>query len=74
MHALEEEATPSVTGVDLTTLDGEDGAQAVEYAMIGGLGAGVIGLLWAIISRTGLVEKIVNALLSSLVDLINSWF
>lgn len=74
MHALEEEATPSVNGVDLVTLDGEDGAQAVEYAMIGGLGAGVIGLLWAIISRTGLVEKIVNALLSSLVDLINSWF
>lgn len=74
MHALEEEAPPAVDAVGFAALDAEDGAQAVEYAMIGGLGAGVIGLLWTIISRTGLVEKIVNALLTSLVDLINSWF
>ena len=55
-------------------LSEEDGAQAVEYAMIGGLGAGLIGLLWAIISRTGLVDRIVETLLSSLVELITSWF
>ena len=52
----------------------EDGAQAVEYAMIGGLGAGLIGLLWTVISRTGLVDRVVETLLSSLVELITSWF
>lgn len=52
----------------------EEGAQAVEYAMIGGLGAGIIGLLWSIISRTGLFDRIVESLLSSLVELIGSWF
>lgn len=55
-------------------LHAEDGAQAVEYAMIGGLGAGAIGLLWSIISRTGLFDRIVETLLSSLVDLVTSWF
>lgn len=55
-------------------LDDEDGAQAVEYAMIGGLGAGLIGLLWSVISRTGLVDRVVETLLTSLVNLINSWF
>jgi Flp pilus assembly pilin Flp len=52
----------------------EDGAQAVEYAMVGGLGAGLIGLLWTVISRTGLVDRVVETLLSSLVDLVGSWF
>ncbi len=52
----------------------EDGAQAVEYAMIGGVGAGLIGLLWTIITRTGLVDRIVETLLTSLVELISSWF
>lgn len=55
-------------------LDAEDGAQAVEYAMIGGLGAGLIGLLWSIISRTGLVDRIVETLVTSLVNLLTSWF
>ena len=55
-------------------LHAEDGAQAVEYAMIGGLGAGAIGLLWSIISRMGLFDRIVETLLSSLVDLVTSWF
>ena len=54
--------------------DDEEGAQAVEYAMIGGLGAGLIGLLWSIISRTGLLERVVESLLASLVDLVTSWF
>ena len=55
-------------------LQAEDGAQAVEYAMIGGLGAGAIGLLWSIISRTGLFDRVVESLLASLVDLVTSWF
>lgn len=44
-------------------INDEEGAQAVEYAMIGGLGAGLIGLLWTVISRTGLVDRVVEALL-----------
>jgi Flp pilus assembly pilin Flp len=55
-------------------LTDEDGAQAVEYAMVGGLGAGLIGLLWTIISRTGLVDRVVETLLTAVVDLIGSWF
>lgn len=55
-------------------LHDEEGAQAVEYAMIGGLGAGVIGLLWSIIKGTGLFDRLVESLLSSLVELITSWF
>jgi len=58
-------------GVDLHD---EEGAQAVEYAMIGGLGAGIIGLLWSIISRTGLLDRLVDSLVAALVDLIKSWF
>lgn len=55
-------------------LHDEEGAQAVEYAMIGGLGAGVIGLLWSVLKGTGLVDRLVDTLLSSLVELITSWF
>ncbi len=53
--------------------DGEEGAQAVEYAMIGGLGAGLIGLLWAIVGRTGILDKVIEALLSVLIELITGW-
>lgn len=42
--------------------------------MIGGVGAGLIGLLWAIISRTGLIDRVVESLLTALVELIKSWF
>lgn len=59
---------------DGVNLSDEEGAQAVEYAMVGGLGAGLIGLLWTIISRTGLVDRIVQELLSAVVELIGSWF
>lgn len=59
---------------DGVNLSDEEGAQAVEYAMVGGLGAGLIGLLWTIISRTGLVDRIVEELLSAVVELIGSWF
>ena len=63
--------TPRAGRLDLAD---EEGAQAVEYAMIGGLGAGLIGLLWTVISRTGLVDRVVEALLTSLLDLVSSWF
>lgn len=54
--------------------DDEDGAQAVEYAMIGGLGAAAIGLLWTLLKGSGLIEKVLSALLDALVELVTSWF
>ena len=70
MEATSQAPTPS-RRVDL---HGEEGAQAVEYAMIGGLGAGLIGLLWSVLKGTGVVDRLVDTLLSSLVELITSWF
>ena len=71
---MESTALEAPAAADRLDLDAEDGAQAVEYAMIGGLGAGAIGLLWSIISRTGLFDRLVETLLSSLVELVTSWF
>lgn len=65
---------PDVAIDPVLDLHAEDGAQAVEYAMIGGLGAGVIGLLWTVISRTGILDRVVEALLAALVELVQSWF
>jgi Flp pilus assembly pilin Flp len=52
----------------------EDGAQAVEYAMIGGVGAGLIGLLWTLLQRTGLLDKVTATLVDAVVDLVKGWF
>ena len=71
MEARITSAPPAPRRVDLSD---EEGAQAVEYAMIGGLGAGAIGLLWTILKSTGVFDRVVDALLSSLVELITCWF
>lgn len=55
-------------------LSDEDGAQAVEYAMIGGVGAGLIGLLWTLLQRTGLLDKLTATLVESVVELVKGWF
>ena len=68
------EATDIEAPARRVDLHDEEGAQAVEYAMIGGLGAGIIGLLWSIIKGTGLFDRMVESLLTSLVELITSWF
>lgn len=52
----------------------EDGAQAVEYAMIGGVGAGLIGLLWTLLQRTGLLDKLTATLVESVLELVKGWF
>ena len=56
------------------SLADEDGAQAVEYAMIGGVGAGLIGLLWTLLQRTGLLDKLTTTLVESVLDLVKGWF
>ena len=58
----------------LGRLHEEKGAQAVEYAMIGGVGAGLIGLLWTLLQRTGLLDKVTATLVESVVELVKGWF
>ena len=52
----------------------EEGAQAVEYTMITGLGAGLLVLLWQAIERFGLVDKLVKAVVKALLELVTGWF
>ena len=70
---MEMEAT-STDSAPRLRLEAEDGAQAVEYAMIGGVGAGLIGLLWTLLQRTGLLDKVTATLVDSVVDLVKGWF
>jgi Flp pilus assembly pilin Flp len=66
--------TEATTGRTAGRLAEEDGAQAVEYAMIGGVGAGLIGLLWTLLQRTGLLDKVTATLVDAVVDLVKGWF
>ena len=52
----------------------EEGAQAVEYAMIGGVGAALISLLWAILDKTNLIDKLLGTIIDGLLDLVTGWF
>jgi len=52
----------------------EEGAQAVEYAMIGGVGAALISLLWAILERTNVLDKVMSAIVDGLIELVTGWF
>ena len=54
-------------------LSDEEGAQAVEYAMVGVLGAGTLGLLWKLISGTGVLDRIVQAIVAGLLEFIGQW-
>ena len=67
----EASATPAPPGRSLAD---EEGAQAVEYAMIGGVGAGLIGLLWTLLQRTGLLDKLTATLVESVLKLVEGWF
>ena len=70
---MDNEATTAGAARRMRSHD-EDGAQAVEYAMIGGVGAGLIGLLWTLLQRTGLLDKVTATLVESVVDLVKGWF
>jgi Flp pilus assembly pilin Flp len=52
----------------------ERGAQAAEYAMLGGVSAAACGALVTILSRTDIIEEVVTAVVDSLVDVVGSWF
>lgn len=53
--------------------DGERGAQAVEYAMVGGVGVTIAALVISLL-RGGLVQRIVQAIVDAVVNLITAWF
>lgn len=65
--------SPPASRLDQLRTADEEGAQAVEYAMIGGLGAGLISLLWALLDKTGLIDKLVNTVVSGLLELVSGW-
>lgn len=54
--------------------DGERGAQAAEYAMLGGVSAAACGGLVAILKRTGIFENLVETVIGTLADVVKGWF
>lgn len=54
--------------------DDERGAQAAEYAMLGGVSAAACGGLIAILSDSGILKKLVQAVVSALINAVGSWF
>ena len=79
MPSAEESAARDVAEIRSSRLSqvrasGEEGAQAVEYAMIAGVGASVIGLIWSFISKGDVLGKLLRVLLDALLGLIQSWF
>lgn len=53
--------------------DGEDGAQAAEYAMLGGVSAAACGALVVILKRTSTLETVVKAVVKTLTKAVGSW-
>lgn len=54
--------------------DGESGAQAAEYAMVGAVGACICALIIELLRGGGLVNRIVEALVDVVVRVIQSFF
>ena len=54
--------------------DGEDGSQVVEYALIAGVGAAICGALIVVFTKTKLLERLVRAVITTLVKVVGGWF
>lgn len=52
----------------------EQGAQAAEYAMLGGVSAAACGALIAILKNPSTLERVVDAVVGALTRLVGSWF
>lgn len=52
----------------------ERGAQAAEYAMLGGVSAAACGALVAILKNPSTLERVVDAVIGGLTRLVGSWF
>jgi Flp pilus assembly pilin Flp len=54
--------------------DGETGAQAAEYAMLGGVSAAACGGLIALLKNREFLQRVLEAVISALTKVIRSWF
>jgi len=54
--------------------DGEAGAQAAEYAMLGGVSAAACGALVALFKNEDVLQRVVDAVVSALTRVIRAWF
>ncbi|HVL99928.1 MAG TPA: hypothetical protein VM324_11615 [Egibacteraceae bacterium] len=52
----------------------EAGAQAAEYAMLGGVGAATCGTLVILMKDKGTLETLVKGLFKGLAELVTKWF
>ena len=66
-------AGAGVTGI-ARRLDPDDGAQAAEYAMLGGVSAAACSALVVLLRNPDTISGIVEAVVSALGGLIGSWF
>lgn len=53
--------------------EGELGAQAAEYAMLGGVSAAACGALIVLLRKTSTLERVVDAVVTTLTRAIGSW-
>lgn len=54
--------------------DGERGAQAAEYAMLGGVSAAACGTFALLLKREGTLEPVVSTIVGLLTRTVRSWF
>jgi len=54
--------------------DGEAGAQAAEYAMLGGVSAAACGALVALFRNEDVLQRVVDAVITALTRVIRAWF
>lgn len=52
----------------------ETGAQAAEYAMLGGVSAGACGALVALLKNPDFLQRVLDAVLQTLVRVVRAWF
>jgi len=60
--------------LDLLREDPEQGAQAAEYAMLGGVSAAACGGLIYALKETDALERVVNSILDVLIRTAETWF
>ena len=53
--------------------DSERGAQAVEYAMLGGVAVAIAVAVMALVGG-GLLDRLANGIISTLLSFVKSWF
>jgi Flp pilus assembly pilin Flp len=54
--------------------DGERGAQAAEYAMLGGVSAAACSALVAILKNRSTLQTLVESIVSALTSVVEGWF